>query len=142
MNRLSFTEEIPDEAHDIRWVVPRIDGAPLPELVRSAAASRGLQERRRARRSVHSFGFVEIGPSGAPLVEPLLAGGPAVVVLGCGCGNLGCGDLEADIRITDTTVTWADFSPPTEPPLVLEGLGPFVFDADAYRAAVEGLREA
>lgn len=141
MNELTFAIEPLDGVPGIRWVTPLVDGVDLAELVRAHARTAGRWHRRRALGSVSSLEFVEVVPSGAPIVDALLAGGSGVAVLGCGCGNPACGDLRADIRIDDGLVTWEKFIPPAEPRHVFRDFGPFVFEIAAYRAAVEGLRE-
>jgi hypothetical protein len=53
------------------------------------------------------------------------------------CGGLGCGAVTAAVRVTDKAVTWSDFlhenSYDESMSTPFPGVGPFEFDADAYR---------
>jgi hypothetical protein len=63
-------------------------------------------------------------------------------VLACACGEVGCWPLCLRIGISDTTVTWSDFSQPFRPAWRYDGLGPFTFERSAYERAVKSVTEA
>jgi hypothetical protein len=64
-------------------------------------------------------------------------------LLGCAdCGEVGCWPLEVCIDVDDAVVTWRSFRQPHRPDRDYTGLGPFRFDAAAYRAALAAALDA
>jgi hypothetical protein len=63
-----------------------------------------------------------------------------IYLLGCQCGEVGCWPLMARIRVDPESVVWDSFQQPHRPERNYSCFGPFVFDAEQYRAAVAVLR--
>jgi len=62
-------------------------------------------------------------------------------LLGCNCGEVGCWPLTASISETDVVVTWDTFYQPHLPSRDYSAFGPFHFDFDQYREAVNEVAE-
>jgi hypothetical protein len=59
-----------------------------------------------------------------------------VYLLGCDCGEVGCGPLTAQIETSVESVKWKCFGQEHRPGRDYSGFGPFIFEADQYRKAV------
>lgn len=58
------------------------------------------------------------------------------------CGGIGCGAYAAFVEKGEGTYTWRSFAYENdyEEPRIVEGLGPYTFEAGAYVAAIEAAR--
>ncbi|MGI5289764.1 hypothetical protein ACQEVF_41385 [Nonomuraea polychroma] len=96
-------------------IVPRIDGAPLTELIDRFEITAGMQP------AGDAYGglipqFFRFGP----MLDHFLgwstnAMGPKTPVLGCECGEWGCWPLMARITATVDLVIWDSFEQPHPP---------------------------
>jgi len=66
-------------------------------------------------------------------------GNGRTVLLVCDCRDEGCWPRPARVRQDGAVVRWDDFEQPQRPERDYSGLGPFVFDAEAYTAEVDHL---
>ncbi len=65
-------------------------------------------------------------------------GGGGISVLGCGgCGDVGCWPLQVRIEVRDDVVRWNGFRQPHRSGWDYSGMGPFVFDREAYETALK-----
>jgi hypothetical protein len=62
-----------------------------------------------------------------------------VALFRCECGEVECWPLLVRVTRTDATVTWSDFGQPHRAAWRYDALGPFVFSAHEYDAAIAGL---
>jgi hypothetical protein len=118
-----------------------VDGLDLIDLVRAIEAPLAEAE---------GSPSIAGGYEGLPWSEvvhssSVLLGGPnryvgaadVVSLLTCsGCGEYGCWPLIADLQITAEIVKWSSFRQPHRPSWRYDLLGPFTFDAAAYRAVL------
>ena len=74
------------------------------------------------------------------LVESALPSGRRVLLVCPVCASLACGFISANIEIRGDWATWSELGTETEWSPDFEALGflSFVFDLDAYRAALDG----
>jgi hypothetical protein len=113
-------------------LLPVVDGVSLADLVEGYEAERGFDV-------VGGYGPVWLTPAAAELLPS--SSDRRVDLLGCGsCGEAGCWPLEARIDVDDGAVTWRAFRQPHRPDRDYSGLGPFRFDAAAYRTALTAAR--
>ncbi|WP_328292612.1 hypothetical protein OG218_07660 [Kineococcus sp. NBC_00420] len=102
-------------------VEPVVDGVPFRELVAS---------------DLHA-GLADPGvrwPAQHFLGEPVLGAGGRTGILGCTCGDFGCGPLTAEVTVTDAKVTWSEFrGTPDDGDL---GAVRFVFARRQYESAL------
>jgi len=57
-------------------------------------------------------------------------------LLGCICGEVGCWPLTARIVKTETSVVWDHFKQPHRPDRDYSDFGPFIFEIQQYRVAI------
>jgi len=105
----------------------RVDGRELTDIVQDAGAGQ------HARAAASDLLPPNSALWGLPSVDWMDDGG--VVLLVCGCGEIGCDPLAARITVDGDTVTWSDFANEQEGECYPQ-LGPFVFDTSQYEAAV------
>jgi hypothetical protein len=70
-----------------------------------------------------------------------LGGGPhglEVALLACDCGEPGCWDFVAAVKVNEDTVLWSEFAQVHRPQWDYGGFGPFEFDRMEYEAALRG----
>lgn len=109
----------------IPGIEPVIDGQGLIELVRARASIDGV---------VSYSAEVVLSPGHTPwLGEPFLwaneVPAPRVPLLNCGCGNPGCGGVDALAEWRGDRVGWLDLHPEAR-------IGPFVFERAAFTSSV------
>ncbi|TDP90622.1 hypothetical protein [Labedaea rhizosphaerae] len=91
------------------------------------------------------FPAADYGPLIGELPSPLDDGRVPLYV--CPeCGDLGCGGVTAVIERTEDTVVWRDFGyqndyEPFDPGDILTGVGPIVFDRQAYEDVLAQFRD-
>jgi len=126
-----------DDPNSLRYLELSIDGAPLKELF--------------ARDCVTPFGWGTI-PSQMAALDALLMlvpgelpGGRVSLHVCHVCGDAGCGAVAALVEQRSGLVVWRDFG--VDDPNFgqvdrrgFEDLGPFYFEANAYRRALEEVR--
>ncbi|MFF3061445.1 hypothetical protein [Streptomyces sp. NPDC057909] len=123
-------------------IVPRIDGAPLTELIDGFEIAAGMQP------AGDAYGglipeFFRFGPMDEHFHgRSTGAMGPKTPVLGCECGEWGCWPLLAGIIVTPNHVTWDSFEQPHRQTRDYSGFGPFYFDRYQYDDAVNALSAA
>jgi hypothetical protein len=102
-------------------VEPVVDGVPFRELV-APDGHAGLADPDVRWPARHFLG------------DPVLGTGGRTGVLGCTCGDFGCGPLTVEVTVTDAKVTWSDLrgTPGDGDP----GAGRFVFARRQYEAAL------
>ncbi|GAA3090316.1 hypothetical protein GCM10017562_71470 [Streptomyces roseofulvus] len=120
-------------------IVPRIDGAPLTELIDVFEIAAGM------RPAGDAYGglipeFFRFGP----LRDHFLGRstgtrGPKTPVLGCECGEWGCWPLMARITATTDLVIWDRFEQPHRTARDYAAFGPFRFARHAYDHALGDL---
>jgi hypothetical protein len=138
-------EEFSDELKQIKI---QVNGTELPELVREVElpGARAEGDEELAGNYVGLVpGYVRmdvaghfLGGAGAKLYD---ADDEKVQLLGCGCGEVGCSPLLAQVTVTDDTVTWDEFEQPTRPEWGYDDLGPFTFERSQYERALYELLE-
>lgn len=114
--------------------LPVIDGTPLTDLAHAVEAREGFSP---------SEGYQGVGVGG---LEPqeieahFLPEDASLLVLECGsCGEWGCWPGEMTIELAGDTVTWRDLRNKHRPTWDYPGVGPFVFEREAYEAAIARL---
>ncbi|MEU8138297.1 hypothetical protein [Streptodolium elevatio] len=123
-------------------IVPRIDGAPLTELIDSFEIDAGMTP------AGDAYGglipqFYRFGP-----MEDHFRGlstdamGPGTPLLGCECGEWGCWPLMARITVTSDLVIWDSFKQPHRKTRDYTTFGPFRFELRQYGAALDALISA
>ncbi|MGY1652975.1 hypothetical protein [Geodermatophilus sp. SYSU D01119] len=139
MHVLTFRTH-PDEGYPgALRMVPVVDGVPLTELVTAFEVERRFDDPAGGYDGVTATGSA-VEDHARDLVSRSWTRRPRrVQVLGCDCGISACWPLEARVVLGDRTVTWDRFRQPHRPRRDYSALGPFVFDAAAYRAAVAAL---
>jgi hypothetical protein len=123
------------------WGRLSVDGRELPDLVRAAERAAGdapgeylwLPGSSARLPSRHLFGEPETGSPwdqdwGSYGYDP-----DSVALGGCRCGVVGCDPLVVVIELGDELIRWRTFASRVANPL---DLGPFVFGAAQYRAAL------
>lgn len=132
----SLTLRIQDRSEDGgREVRVLIDGRDLVEIVREAEALWAEQDGQPQLAGAYSGLCPELWNT-----LPEQYGDGRAAVLGCECGEPGCWPLRVRITISETTVTWDEFSQPYRPAWRYGGVGPFSFPRSDYDAAVAQLR--
>jgi hypothetical protein len=132
-------EEFPD---GLRQIKIEVNGVELPELVREAElpSARADEEEEMAGNYIGLVaGYMRVDLAGQFLGgqgTPMFEDEGKTALLGCGCGEVGCSPLMAQIEVADDTVTWKDFEQPTRPDWDYEGFGPFRFDRAQYERAL------
>ena len=115
----------------------RVNGSRLQEMVQAVEASQATGD---AEASVPG-GYMGLHPQpdsyfirrllGEPIVHTSNGISLRTTLLGCTCGETNCWPLQADVEVTDRTVTWLNFRSPKDE-WDLSPIGPFVFDRDQY----------
>jgi hypothetical protein len=136
MDQLRFEELLYDDGYFKEWdAVPYVNGQNLIERVAEIEASAAKAEGARSapRRGLAARDVFAPAPI---LGDPDPAKTPGKrTVLRCECGEIGCGDLFAEIILGETSVVWRNFTNPHHPEWSFERLGPFEFARDEYEAA-------
>jgi hypothetical protein len=133
------------EAGDTGWPIatPRIDGVSLAELVNGFEVSRGYND------PAGGYGGIELWAKIVEEDELYLSlwdddssspGETTMVALSCECGVDGCWPLLARVRLVGQQVTWDGFAQPHRPARDYGSFGPFTFDVDQYRSAMDQIR--
>lgn len=123
-------------------IVPRIDGAPLTELIDGFETDAGMTP------AGNVYGglipqFYRFGP-----MEDHFRGlstdamGPGTPLLGCECGEWGCRPLMARITVTADLVVWDSFEQPHRKTRDYTAFGPFRFERHQYDAELHMLSAA
>lgn len=123
-------------------IVPRIDGAPLTQLIDSFEIAAGMKP------AGDAYGglipqFYRFGP-----MDDHFRGlstdamGPGTPLLGCECGEWGCWPLMARITVTADLVIWDSFEQPHRKTRDYTAFGPFRFERHQYDAALSTLVSA
>ncbi|ONI79878.1 hypothetical protein ALI144C_24415 [Actinosynnema sp. ALI-1.44] len=123
-------------------VVPRVDGAPLTDLIDRFEIGAGMRPAGNVYGGLASWVF-----RSAPVEDyfhglPADATGPRTALLACSCGDVGCWPLLARVTTTDEVVIWDDFQQPHRRARDYTAFGPFQFDRDRYDVAVRELSAA
>jgi hypothetical protein len=133
VNTLALHVELRPDG-DLPEVRVLIDGRDLVDLVREVeapwAAADGQPQ--------IAGGYSGLWPA-AWLELPEQDGTGRAAVLACECGEVGCWPLHVRITVSDSTVTWSEFSQPCRPEWRYDGLGPFVFERAAYERAIQSV---
>lgn len=139
MDQLRFEELLYDDGGHVKEcdAVPYVNGQNLIERVAeieaSAAAAEGARSAPRPQRGLAARDVFAPAPIlGNPDPGRLPGKMP---VLRCECGEIGCGDLFAEIILGEASVVWRNFTNPHHPERSFERLGPFEFARDEYEAA-------
>jgi hypothetical protein len=123
-------------------ILPRIDGAPLTELIDSFEIAAGMQP------AGDAYGglipqFFRFGPMQDHFLgRSTKAMGPKTPVLGCECGEWGCWPLMARITTAADLVIWDSFEQPHRKTRDYTAFGPFQFDRRHYDDALRALNAA
>jgi hypothetical protein len=84
-----------------------------------------------------NYGPLDIYFLGQTNIEYFETGG--YHLLGCSCGEVGCWPLNASISQLETRIVWDRFRQPHRRDRDYSTFGPFSFNFDQYRAAVQEL---
>jgi hypothetical protein len=135
VDRIDFmvaTEDLPLAVVDC--AEPQLNGTSLVDLIRDVEQRQPLGPNRYAGMPSSLL------PSLAQMLDAADAGDTpqGAQVLGCSCGDFGCGWVRLVIVTTPTTVTWQDVvgSRFAGTPGVYAAVGPFIFDRQQYEHAV------
>jgi hypothetical protein len=142
MQRLTF-DAGPSELANL-VIVPRIDGTSLIELITAYEDARRFDV-------VGGYGglipaYFDYGPldryfiAGLPWSNGTAM--PALYLLGCSCGEVGCWPLGCTVEVRATAVIWRDFNQEHRPNRDYSGFGPFCFDRADYLRAIGNLPKA
>jgi hypothetical protein len=127
---------------DVLEIIPRIDGAPLTDLIDRFETDAGMQP------AGNAYGgliprFFRFGPMEDHFHgRSTSAMGPKTPVLGCECGEWGCWPLMSRITVTAELVTWDSFEQPHRKARDYTAFGPFRFDRHLYDDALQTLSAA
>ena len=134
---LSFAIEPLEHHPEVLSLTPVLDGTLLANLALSFEQEHGFEPAGGYGGLVpswFSYGSLEryfLGES----EEEFFAKG--CYLLGCGdCGEVGCWPLRGRIHKMHDLIVWHSFSQPHRPLRDYSDFGPFLFDAEPYRAAV------
>jgi hypothetical protein len=123
-------------------IVPRIDGAPLTELIDKFEITSGMQPAGDVYGGLipRSFRF-------GPMPDHFLGRstnvrGPKTPVLGCACGEWGCWPLMTRIDVTADLVIWDSFEQLHRKTRDYTAFGPFHFGRHQYDDALRALDAA
>jgi hypothetical protein len=118
-------------------LAPVLDGTALADLALSFEKERGFEPAGGYGGLVpgwFSYGSLECYFLGESEDEFFAKG---CYLLGCGdCGEVGCWPLRGRIHRKDDIIIWDSFGQPHRPLRDYSDFGPFLFDLEAYRAAV------
>ncbi|CAL9675772.1 hypothetical protein SUDANB15_07750 (plasmid) [Streptomyces sp. enrichment culture] len=120
-------------------IVPRIDGAPLTELIDGFEIAAGMRPAGDACGGLIPA-FFRFGPMRDHFLgRSTHVRGPKTPVLGCECGEWGCWPLMARITATADLVTWDAFEQPHRKSRDHAAFGPFRSDRHPYDDALRAL---
>ncbi|MEU9030674.1 hypothetical protein AB0D46_24760 [Streptomyces sp. NPDC048383] len=122
-------------------VVPRIDGAPLTELIDGFEIAAGMQP------AGDAYGGLIPDNLRSSILDHFLGRstdvmGPKTPVLGCDCGVWDCWPLMVRITAMADLVTWDLFEQPHRKERDYTAFGPFQFDRRQYDDALRALNAA
>jgi hypothetical protein len=119
----------------------RLNGSRLQEMVRAVEASQATGS---AKESTPGA-YMGLPPQpdtfpirrllGEPIVHTSSGVSRRTTLLRCTCGDIGCWPLQADVEVSDHTVTWSSFISAKEE-WDLGSIGSFVFDRDQYEQSL------
>ncbi|MEU7187498.1 hypothetical protein [Streptomyces sp. NPDC045470] len=140
-NEIRFDCQRRDDYGDGLEVIPCIDGMPLTDLIDRFETGAGMQPAGDAYGGI----FPQLFPYGP--MEDHFHGRSAdtwgmTLLLGCECGEPGCWPLTARITVTGDLVIWDSFEQSHRPERDYTAFGPFRFDRNRYRDAVQALSAA
>lgn len=121
----------------------RVNGSRLQEIVRAVEANQGTGD---AEKNAPAPGaYMGLHPQSDDYFVRRLVGEPVVhtsngisrrtALLRCTCGEVECWPLQANVEVTDRTVTWSHFRSAHDE-WDLSSIGPFVFDRDQYEKSL------
>ncbi|WP_217809151.1 hypothetical protein [Agreia pratensis] len=135
MNTLAFQTTMIDRG--AISLVPLVDGMDLTELI--AVFEEELDDSPAGGYGgivPAYFGFGDLSKYYLGLEDKQWPSPGHVWLLGCDCGEVGCWPLRARVNVTDTTVTWSEFSQPYRKHRDYSRFGPFEFNRAQYESAV------
>lgn len=136
---VSFVIEPLSHDQPVPSIVPAVNGIRLTDLVAEFEGAHQYEP---------SGGYAGLVPAYfkfGPLDEYFLGRGESPVfgqsyyLLGCECGEVGCWPLQAKILTAEREVKWQDFRQPFRSERDYSSFGPFRFDIEQYRQAVNEL---
>ncbi len=147
MDRIEFCVELQGCCGRRSVVEIRINGRPLPELVREVEeAYASAEDRPGLAGSYEGLPADEVLPPSRHFLGEAeaqhLSMEDRVHILGCDCGESGCWPLACRMSVEADRILWSDFcqphrSSPRNPSIwSYEGLGPFAFAREQYEVAL------
>jgi hypothetical protein len=142
MSSIDF--EVPhfESRHEIRQIVPIVDGVPIDQSIARFEKDRDFDVAGGYGGLVlDSFAFGDLRSYFLGAVDHrYFSKIGKIAVLACGdCGELGCWPLYSVVSVDDDSVTWSEFEQPHRRGRDYTGFGPFEFEREQYEAALEGL---
>ncbi len=131
---LSVLELRPTDWED--YVDVLVDGAPLAE--RLMAADRAIDKKAYVYKDT-GLGWGDVDATWITVFDREMAVSgvrPGLLFTCSGCNVVGCGDTDATVTTTPTTISLSDFSRPKRP---LPTVAPVTFDREQFLAEVERL---
>jgi hypothetical protein len=123
-------------------VLPAINGTPLDELIWAFEAEQHFDPLGGYRGLIpqhFDYGPLDRYFMGQFDKDSCWARLDGIYALGCECGEVGCWPLQCKVEVEGNTVVWRLFKQPHRPDRDYSRFGPFLFNADQYRAAVAAL---
>lgn len=129
---------------DVLSVTPVLNGVPLIELVsrfegeqrfQPAGGYGGLIPEFFNYGSLSSYFLADFGE------DSYFRRLRGIYVLGCQCGEVGCWPLKARVGSDKKSIIWDLFRQEHRPERDYSNFGPFIFDVDQYRRAVNNLEQ-
>lgn len=147
MHATGYNAQMPDDAQHISRLKIELHGDWLNHYVRFFVDGVDLGLQTKAAFGEH--GFDEILPLSDLMGEDTVIdedvvrhGADRALLLACGCGISGCSSVDATVRVTESTITWSDFTKFHGGQRNIAQLEPVTFDRRQFEEEVRRVRDA
>lgn len=140
MDKISFAIQPLGEGDETPSIVPVVNGVHLTRLIEDFERARGFEPAGGYAGLVpttFNYGPLDVYFLGQTEKEYFEIAG--YFLLGCSCGEVGCWPLNARISRLENRIVWDLFRQPHRQDRDYSTFGPFSFEFDQYRCAVEEL---